>query len=377
MVMLHRLPRSLFSFRPLCCKCWPLLAGLLLGFGLLSPATAQDRVLEATLNAARLSRPILFHAAGGVHLYDPAQGESRLAFAAGSGACLSHNEKLIAASSYAGDQRRIWISEIGGKPEPITEDHTPDQLQEIAFSPDDRYIAYQVRGHTVGEDFTYVIDLQQRQRWQATPEGMTSQYFSWSPDGSQLALGLVFETESEVFGDQLIVKRKMDIAILDVATSEFRRVTYQGEELQELSWSPDGKWIAYKSVKGLFVVSAEQSEKTGAGEEPVEPRLLQEWVSGEGAPRWSPDSKAIAVARHARRDSDTQEQIFVVPLDGDPRSYEFEHQIWYYDFGPAGDSLAVATDDRTLTQLNLKTDQRSELVSEVGFWSHVTWANQR
>mgnify|MGYP002622410052 CR=1 FL=1 len=343
-------------------------------------AQPQDPVLAAAKAAKRLERPILFQDQAGYTLFSPREGKSQVAFRANSpitSASLSNDGNRLALGSYDGGQRRIWVRDLADDPQPLTSDHAPNYLQEVGFSPDDWFVAYQITGHTVGEDVLYLLDLQAKRHWQITPEGMASKYFSWSPDGKHLALGLVFDQKTEVFGDMLMVEQEMDVVILDVATRQFRRVTHTGHAIHELAWSPDGKWIAFKSPEGLSIVStAVAAERDKSGED-AKPRLLIQNISKEGPPRWSPDSQSLAVSRHASKEIGSNDQLIVVPLDGEPTSYEIAAQIWYYDFSPAGDAIALSASDRNLSLLNLKTKERSVLVNDVGFWSPVAWASRR
>ncbi len=108
---------------------------------------------------------------------------------------------------------------------------------------------------------------------------------SWSPDGKWIA-----------FVGEVVHKKIAEITIIDVENVEWKKLTnglvsgYLSREINDIKWSPDGTHISFRSTyeksddkkrNALFVVEV----KTGQ-----EIKLVEqvEYIT------WSPDSKSIA-----------------------------------------------------------------------------------
>src|SRR6185503_17474948 len=87
--------------------------------------------------------------------------------------------------------------------------------------------------------------------------------------------------------------------------------------------SPDGKWVVFsvtepsydskEQVADLWIAPADPSTALGAGSS-AKPRKLTGTKAGESGPSWAPDSRRVAFA--AKRDSDEQNQIYILDLAG-------------------------------------------------------------
>lgn len=105
----------------------------------------------------------------------------------------------------------------------------------------------------------------------------------WSPDGDQIAY----------------VAPDDNIALIDPDTGERARVTQEpeGALVGDLSWSPDGQWLAFSETRcgPCDDASLAKVRRDGTGQRKIEPGTRFELDSG--APNWSPDGRFISFCR--------------------------------------------------------------------------------
>ena len=106
---------------------------------------------------------------------------------------------------------------------------------------------------------------------------------SWSPDGKQLAYTSARSGIRDIW------------TISPTGGSEPNRVTLTDERKSHPTWSPDGSLIAYNSGGGLSTVPGSGGPS----------RSLLEW--GTQWPAWSPDGKSIAFTTNRDRDGSKTE----------------------------------------------------------------------
>jgi Tol biopolymer transport system component len=113
---------------------------------------------------------------------------------------------------------------------------------------------------------------------------------AWSPDGRRIAFLSVRH-------------RNEDVYVLDLGSGQAHRVTRHPADDHEPAWSPDGRKIAFASPSGysydLYVINAD-----GSGE-----RRLTHDLQGAAYPAWSPDGRKIVF-------SDFGNGIYVINADG-------------------------------------------------------------
>lgn len=169
-----------------------------------------------------------------------------------------------------------------------------EYVSEVQVSPNGKYIAYVRRSNDV------MSDSSRANVWLASVDGKSHRpllsskknYYSirWSPDGSRLAY-----LSNEEGKPQLYV-RWMD-------TGQTALVTNVTSSPSNITWSPDGKYIA-------FTMSVDAKEKPLDVKMPKKP---------EGA-KWSPKFQYITKARYQADGKGVLDpaytHIFIVPSDG-------------------------------------------------------------
>jgi dipeptidyl aminopeptidase/acylaminoacyl peptidase len=211
-----------------------------------------------------------------------------------------------------------------------------------ALSPDGTLVAFVVRWTSFEENTRYSrvwvapVDGSARPRPVSGGEHDTAP--EWSPDGSELAF---VSRRGEKKGESTL-------HIVPVAGGETRTVATMKEGIQQLRWSPDGRWLGFLCrVQDERYAAKDVSWQAPRKIETFFTRLNDEdWTfdrpthvhvvpaDGTAAPRdltpgthefgglgWLPDSSAVvtSAARHETWDLDLATDLFVVGLDGEIR----------------------------------------------------------
>jgi Tol biopolymer transport system component len=116
---------------------------------------------------------------------------------------------------------------------------------------------------------------------------------SWSPDGRRIAYGTT----------------RGRIAVVEVPSGS-RRVIETPAGAADPAWSPDGSWIAFSGSRGIAVV-----RPSGRGHRP-----LTRGAGKDKTPTWSPDGRRIAFARQSGScdspDAPCGQDLYTVPAGG-------------------------------------------------------------
>ena len=223
---------------------------------------------------------------------------------------------------------------------------TPEDLYDFHFladaqiSPDGSRVAYVVRTMD-REDNAYQSGV-----WLVPADGSRegTRFTSgpgqdalprWSPDGKMLA----FVSDRDVAADGKKRKPK-NIFVLSLAGGEARKLTSFDEDAGDLTWSPDGRQLAfvlkdkkakdaddegirvydrmrYKTDEGFLLDGRRRHvwvvDITGG-----EPRRLTEGDWDDAQPAWSPDSREIAFVSNRTEDRERNivVDIWVATVDG-------------------------------------------------------------
>ena len=189
-----------------------------------------------------------------------------------------------------------------------------------------------------GNSEIYVMDADggNLQRLTNHPDG--DFHPSWSPDGKWIAF---LSRRDQVRSKHGIAA---EIYVMDAGGGNPQRLTNDLHDDYHPSWSPDGKQIAFASVRDgntdIYVIDAD-----GGNEQRLTNNPLYDY-----SPSWSPDGERIVfIARregHFRKDFDLTHEIYVMDADGGNEQRLTENRR--YDFSPSwspdGKRIAFASD---------------------------------
>jgi TolB protein len=158
----------------------------------------------------------------------------------------------------------LWIVPLdGGAERQVTPSEVRESIGDPAWSPDGGLIAAGDRLLT--PDGTEILRLERGDAFAQWP---------WSPDGEDLAL---IDTDPERIGSA-------GISLLSVDTGELRVVVPAADEpLNQVTWSPDGRFLAYTAVMGADFATLELRTVPATGGEPT---TLT--VGDSQSPAWQP-----------------------------------------------------------------------------------------
>src|SRR5215831_1896099 len=180
----------------------------------------------------------------------------------------------------------------------------PDGAGSPAFSPDGNQIAF-IWGGEKGDNidiYTQLVDGGKTLRLTSDPATDISP--TWSSDGRRIAFVRITRNEAEIRTVSALGGEERKLITLE-ENPGWGNVTH-------LSWSPDGKFIAYSDHKSseepasIYLLSVESLEKQKLTSPP-------ELTWGDIKAVFSPDGKSLAVQRFSNRVAD---DLYIVPVAG-------------------------------------------------------------
>jgi len=259
-----------------------------------------------------------------VHAMEEAEGISTTSL--GTSPTWSPDGRLIA---YQGSDYNIWVmlSDGTGKRQLIDDIYRDEQP---VFSPDGKLLAYvSERG---GRQELWIMERSGEERRQMTAGTGWKHSPTWSPDGKRLAFIISPERNGEG-----------DIWVTNLNTGEMRQVTTDGG-IRSVSWNHVDGGLAYLSIKdGSYDIHL-LDPSTGLNE------LLWEDTYWKGQLTWSPDGKSIAFVSYRDENYD----IWILK-NGDLDQVTSKDS-WQVSpaWSPDGTGIAYASDENSMYEIWVK-----------------------
>jgi TolB protein len=264
----------------------------------LTPASSPSTP-EASLPLGRIAFGSRRDGNGEVYLLSPA-GEQNLSNnpAEDLGPDLSPDGSKVVFASDREGTFHIYVMNIDGSGlTELTDEPVGDLFPR--WSPDGRRIAF-VRTASLmvmDSDGTNVRQVTEAKQGLAAPpcEGSAT-LGGWSPDGQQLTFDTIDPTRT--VGQ--ICTIKLDDSGLTVVASE-----PPGNNVEPV-WSPDGQWIAYRSIEDnnheIYIVRPDGASRTNLSNDPAL----------DIEPDWSPDGRWLVFVSYRHDDFD----LYIMKADG-------------------------------------------------------------
>ncbi len=226
-----------------------------------------------------------------------------------------------------------------------------------------------------------------------------------SPDGSSLAHASWLNNERRVW---VAIGSNKPLAVSPDHEQEF---------IEQISWSPNGKWIAYRTQStqksSVYLVRPDGTEHHEI--KPYDGRYSP-GLEHYGEFCWSPDGNSLAIAkvveittnrfgsmltveRKWRHDSQSLlvhvtggrtptppgvapafnkvvDQFLIVSLTGESKGIPVDFEIWHYDWHPDRDSIVTSGGNREIVEI--QRDGTSTVLADNGdFWGQVQVLNSK
>lgn len=141
------------------------------------------------------------------------------------------------------------------------------EISELAWSPDGRFLSFLMvepeteeekqrrerrdDAHVWESDWKFqrlwVLDVETKHARVVSPERVQVWGYAWSPDGRQLALAVSWSPRV----DDLF--RETAVAVVDLTEGTYRELFRLRGMAEDLVWSADGEWLAYRGPAGRVV----------------------------------------------------------------------------------------------------------------------------
>lgn len=190
-------------------------------------------------------------------------------------------------------------------------------VSDYKVSPDKKWVAYLITGGGTGNELYIIPTIGGNPIYLAgnkLPDFTTPDFairdFQWSQDGKYLAYSL----SSNVNGGHLYTIAMSNLTRNHVSQDIPNEVINISTGVNDFTWSPDGKFLAYRGTYialgkniELFTVTAD-----GTGRRKISNAMNSSLAAGILDFQWSPDSKQLGLL--AAYDNQTDSELYIVTL---------------------------------------------------------------
>jgi Tol biopolymer transport system component len=260
---------------------------------------------------------------------------------------VSENGVLAYASGTSLAMTRLtWLDRAGAVAGTVG---APASYLYPALAPDDRHVAVSLAAGTPQSRAIWIFDLQRGAMSRLTFDAVDDTSPIWSPDGSRVAFQSVRKGEPSLRQTLVSGTAKDELLVA-------------GSMVVPTDWSPDGRFITYNSLGGLWILPVDGDRK---------PFALARTSFTERNGAFSPDGRWIAY----QSSEGGQQQIYVKPFPPTDRKYLVsidggEQPTWSGDgkelFFLAPDSRMMAATVDTTRQFEAGTPRALFVVPALG-----------
>jgi len=262
----------------------------------------------------------------------------------------------------AHDAALFLVAADGGAPartgESVSIFNVPTPRPQLRWTPDGRSVS--LLGIAEGRPEVFVVAVPGGDARQATraPEGVAA--YEWSPDGRSLAFltvdSMSAEEERRRADKSFVIRagapeRATRLVVQRVDRPDALRIlTPPSQYVDALSWSPDGREIAYSAAPRSGFSAAYDARIYVAD---LESGAIRTVVDREGmntGPRFSPDGRSIAfISTNGRRDIMASRSLTIVAAAGGPPRAFLLDDAWVneYVWEPDSRSILIQANDGT------------------------------
>ena len=262
----------------------------------------------------------------------------------------AHDAALLVAPADGGPSRRLAESV------PIF--NVPTPRPQLRWTPDSRSVS--VLGMAEGRPEVFLVSIQNGEARQTTraPEGVVA--YEWSPDGGSLAFltldPMPAEEERRRADKSYVIRadapeRATRLVVQQADRPDALRIlTPPSQYVDALSWSPDGREIAYSAAPRSGFSAAYDARVFVVAIESGAVRTIVDRAGMNTGPRFSPDGTSIAfISTGGHSDIMASRGLTIVPAAGGaPRAYPLD-DAWVneYVWAPDSRSMLIQGNDGT------------------------------